>query len=62
MKVNKEAKREILLQYAQRIWNVTKGDEESRINCGIELTEQFFEKMQFPTRLSHVDLGAADID
>jgi NADP-dependent alcohol dehydrogenase len=26
------------------------------------LTEQFFETMQVPTRLSHVDLGAADID
>jgi NADP-dependent alcohol dehydrogenase len=62
MKVCKEAKREKLLQYAERIWNVTEGDEESRINRGIELTEQFFETMQVPTRLSHVDLGAADID
>jgi NADP-dependent alcohol dehydrogenase len=62
MKVCKEAKREKLLQYAERIWNVTEGDEESRINRGIELTEQFFETMQVPTRLSHVDLGEADID
>jgi NADP-dependent alcohol dehydrogenase len=62
MKVCKEAKREKLLQYAERIWNVTEGDEETRINRGIELTEQFFEMMQVPTRLSHVDLGAADID
>jgi NADP-dependent alcohol dehydrogenase len=62
MKVCKEAKREKLLQYAERIWNVTDGDEETRINRGIELTEQFFDMMQVPTRLSHVDLGAADID
>jgi NADP-dependent alcohol dehydrogenase len=62
MKVCKEAKREKLLQYAERIWNVTEGDEESRIHRGIELTEQFFETMQVPTRLSHVDLGEADID
>jgi NADP-dependent alcohol dehydrogenase len=62
MKVRKEAKREKLLQYAERVWNVTDGDEDSRINRAIELTEQFFEKMQVPTRLSHVDLGAADID
>lgn len=62
MKVCKEAKREKLLQYAERIWNVTEGDEDSRINRAIELTEQFFEKMQVPTRLSHVDLGEADID
>ena len=44
------------------VWNVTEGDEYSRIDRVIELTEQFFEKMQVPTRLSHVDLGAADID
>lgn len=62
MKVCKEAKREKLLQYAERIWNITEGDEESRINSAIESTEQFFEMMQVPTRLSHVDLGEADID
>jgi NADP-dependent alcohol dehydrogenase len=62
MKVCKEAKREKLLQYAERIWNVTEGDEDSRINRAIELTEQFFDMMQVPTRLSHVDLGEADID
>ena len=62
MKVCKEAKREKLLQYAERIWNVTEGDEDSRINRAIELTEQFFEMMQVPTRLSHVELGEADID
>jgi NADP-dependent alcohol dehydrogenase len=62
MKVCKEAKRGKLLQYAERIWNVTEGDEDSRINRAIELTEQFFETMQVPTRLSHVDLGAAHID
>ena len=62
MNVCKEAKREKLLQYAERIWNITDGDEESRINRAIESTEQFFEMMQVPTRLSQVDLGEADID
>ena len=62
MKVCRDAKREKLLQYAERIWNITDGDEESRINRAIESTEQFFEMMQVPTRLSQVDLGEADID
>lgn len=62
MKVCRDAKREKLLQYAERIWNITDGDEESRINRAIEATEQFFEMMQVPTRLSHVDLAEADID
>jgi len=62
MKVCRDAKREKLLQYAERVWNITDGDDESRINRAIESTEQFFELMQVPTRLSHVDLGEADID
>lgn len=62
MKVCKEAKREKLLQYAERIWNITDGDEESRINRAIESTEQFFEMMKVPTRLSHVNLAEGDID
>jgi NADP-dependent alcohol dehydrogenase len=41
---------------------VTEGDEDSRIDRAIELTGQFFEKMQVLTRLSYVDLDAADID
>ncbi|MEH6449738.1 MAG: iron-containing alcohol dehydrogenase [Oleispira sp.] len=62
MKVCRDAKREKLLQYAERVWNVTDGDEETRINRAIELTEQFFELMEVPTRLSQVDLGESDID
>jgi NADP-dependent alcohol dehydrogenase len=62
MKVCKEAKREKLLQYAERIWNLTDGDQDTRINRAIELTETFFETMQVPTRLSHIDLGEAEID
>lgn len=62
MKVCRDAKREKLLQYAERVWNITDGDEATRINRAIELTEQFFELMEVPTRLSQVDLGEADID
>tara|TARA_R110001592_G_scaffold359813_1_gene667156 strand:+ start:3405 stop:4562 length:1158 start_codon:yes stop_codon:yes gene_type:complete len=62
MKVCTDAKREKLLQYAERIWHLTEGDEESRIRLAIEKTEGFFQAMQVPTRLAHVDLGEADID
>jgi NADP-dependent alcohol dehydrogenase len=62
MKVCREVKREKLLQYAERIWNVTEGNEDARISRAIELTEQFFDAMQVPVRLSQVDLGEADID
>lgn len=62
MKVCKEAKREKLLQYAERIWSLHEGDEDARIVRAIELTEEFFMRMKVPTRLSHVDLGESDID
>ena len=62
MKVCAEAKREKLLQYAERIWILTEGDEDSRLSRAIELTEEFFKTMQVPTRLSDVELGEADID
>ena len=62
MKVCNEAKRGKLLQYAERIWNLTEGSEDSRISRAIELTEEFFQAMKVPTRLSHVDLGKAEID
>ncbi|OZG72793.1 NADH-dependent alcohol dehydrogenase [Hahella sp. CCB-MM4] len=62
MKVCRDSKREKLLQYAERIWNLTDGDDDSRINRAIELTEQFFETMQVPVRLSQIDIGETDID
>ncbi|MFT6031296.1 MAG: NADP-dependent alcohol dehydrogenase [Oleiphilaceae bacterium] len=62
MKVCNEAKRQKLLQYAERIWSLTEGDEDSRIRRAIELTEEFFQAMQVPTRLSHVNLGKAEVD
>lgn len=62
MKVSREKKREKLLQYASRVWQINEGDDNTRIDKAILLTEEFFTKMQVPTRLSHVDLGSKDID
>jgi NADP-dependent alcohol dehydrogenase len=62
MKVRKEQKREKLLQYATRVWQINEGDDDTRIDQAIHLTEEFFKQMQVPTRLSHVDLGSSDIE
>jgi len=56
------AKREKLLQYAERVWHLFEGDEESRIDQAIENTVQFFKEMQVPTSLKEVDLDAGHID
>jgi NADP-dependent alcohol dehydrogenase len=62
MKVRRQQKREKLLQYAARVWQITEGNDDARIDQAIRLTEEFFEKMQVPTRLSDVNLGSDDID
>jgi len=56
------AKREKLLQYAERVWHIFDGDDESRIDQAIENTVQFFKTMQVPTSLTEVDLDAGHID
>ncbi len=44
---------EKLLQYAERIWGITKGSEEERKMQAIEKTEGFFKTLGIATRLSH---------
>ncbi len=51
------AKREKLLQYAERVWNLRDGDAEQRIDAAIERTREFFETLGVKTRLN--DYGLA---
>jgi NADP-dependent alcohol dehydrogenase len=62
LRVRKESKRAKLLQYAARVWNLTHGDEDIRINAAIEKTQQFFEQMGVKTRLGDYALGRENID
>lgn len=52
MHVQREGKRARLLQYAARVWQLTEGDEDARIDGAIEKTAAFFEQMGLPSRLS----------
>jgi NADP-dependent alcohol dehydrogenase len=54
-------KRGKLLQYAERVWNITEGSEEERIDAAIEATRNFFEQMGAPTRLSAYGLDGSTI-
>ncbi len=62
MKICRDKKQGKLLQYAERVWQLSEGDEERRINKAISLTETFFRDMLVPTRLADVKLGAGDIE
>ena len=62
MQVCREEKKAKLLQYAERIWNITEGSEDARIDAAIEQTKAFFSAMKTPVSLSEIDLTKADID
>ena len=55
-------KREKLLQYGERVWAITTGNDDARITAAIGKTRDFFERMGIPTRLSAYGLGANVID
>lgn len=62
LEVRREAKRAKLLQYAERVWHISQGDDEQRIDAAIQKTRTFFESLGLPTRLAAYQLDADDID
>ena len=56
------AKREKLLQYGQRIWGITEGTDDARVEAAITQTRLFFEQMGVATRLSAYGVDADAID
>ncbi len=62
LRVRKEAKRARLLQYAERVWKLTSGSEDERIEAAIARTQDFFERMGVRTRLGDYGIGASDVD
>ncbi|MGB2078268.1 MAG: iron-containing alcohol dehydrogenase [Vibrio sp.] len=62
MQVRREEKKAKLLQYAERIWNITEGDDDARIDAAIAKTKEFFTLMKTPVSLSEINLTQADID
>jgi NADP-dependent alcohol dehydrogenase len=57
----KAQKREKLLQYADRIWDLREGSEDSRIDGAIAATRAFFEQMGVPTRMADYQLDGSSI-
>ena len=60
--VRKHQKREKLLQYAQRVWDITTGDEDSRIDQAIEKTRTFFQSLGVSTQLGSYGVTHDKID
>ena len=62
MSIMREEKKDKLLQYGQRVFNVSNGDEQSRIDETINKTVAFFQSLGVKTRLSDYNLGEETIN
>ena len=58
--VMREEKKEKILQYGERVWDITSGGEQERIDATIAATRSFYEKMGMKTRLSEHGINADD--
>ena len=56
LEAQRKTKRGKLLQYAERVWRIGEGDEESRITAAINKTREFYESIGIPTRLKDYDV------
>lgn len=61
MRVLREQKFSKLLQYAERVWDITGGTPEQRVDKAIEHTEEFFRSLGLVTRLSELGVEESTI-
>lgn len=58
LNVKREQKRAKLLQYAKRIWNITQGSDDDKIDQAITKTREFFASTGIKTKLSDYGISA----
>lgn len=61
-RVRKQQKWEKLLQYAERVWDITEGTEEEKIDLAIDKTEEFFRSLGLKTRFSEHGLSFEQVE
>ncbi|HIW52371.1 MAG TPA: iron-containing alcohol dehydrogenase [Candidatus Alistipes excrementipullorum] len=61
LRVLRDQKHAKLLQYGERIWGITGGSEEERIDRTIARTEEFFRSLGLSTHLAEEGIGEATI-
>ena len=62
LRERKDKKHAKLLQFAERVWDITEGTEEEKIALAIDKTEAFFNSLEVSTRLSDYGIEEAGID
>ena len=61
MQIKRKNKREKILQYGERIWGISSGTEDEKIDAAINKTIGFFESMGIPTTLPEYDVPETTI-
>ena len=61
MYIKRSSKKDKILQYGARVWNITEGTQDERIDKIIEATVKFFESVGIKTRLSDYDIDESFI-
>lgn len=62
LEVMKEQKFAKLLQYAERVWNITEGSDSEKVDTAIAKTREFFESLGIKTQLSAYGVAESGID
>jgi NADP-dependent alcohol dehydrogenase len=62
MHIQRKQKEAKILQYGERIWGITAGTVEEKVNQAIASTTAFFERMGLPTRLSYFGITDSTIN
>ncbi len=62
MHIKREKKKDKILQYGERIWGITEGTYNERINKTIEKTVEFFISLEVPCRLPEYDVPPETIE
>ena len=62
LRVLRNQKGDKLLQYGERVWGITEGSRDERIDKAIEYTEGYFRKLGLSTRLGEANIGNETID
>ncbi len=62
LRVLKDQKHDKLLQYGERVFDITQGSEQERVDKTIEMTEEFYRSLGLTTRLSEEGIGRETIE
>jgi len=62
LEIRKANKRAKLLQYAERVWKITGGTDDEKVDSAIAKTREFFESLGVKTRLKDYGVSEKDFD